>query len=209
MEEQTFRSRLLELLQRSRKAMRLYASMGKSHARQPNEFSEMQAAAWQETNAELVRRLSALLDAPHSKRLVNDAIMLRDQIWGEFRVLEKDLHGKQLNLIAASEHGDFAAACSLSKVLVGLKAKLQATQAAHHEFEMVLRRSKLSGDTIELGGEKVVDDKHADPIKFQIDNVRSSGTPVSSSMASKSKAMPGGNPISSGAKVIPLRKVGQ
>lgn len=166
MEQQTFRSRLVELIQKSRKAMRLYSTIGKSGTRPGGDFADYQAHEWREVNAELVRRLGAALETPDHRRLVANVCVLRDQLNSEFRSAEGEMRTRQRELIVAAEHSDFIRAGNLSRELVLLKARTQASQAAHHELEVVLKRSKVSeglqsedSAPIELSSEQVVPPK--------------------------------------------------
>ena len=191
MENQTFRSRLVELIQKSRKAMRLYTSMGRTFARPgesrtSGEFADAQANEWRGINADLVRRLSVFVESPNTKKLVSDVLNLRDQLQSDFRAAESELHSKQRELIFAAENSDFIKAAVLSRELVLLKARVQATQAAHHELDAVVSKSKLSGHSIELSDDKVVGAEH---VKEQHRNQGSSEPQR--------------------AKVIQLRKVGR
>ncbi len=184
MENQTFRSRLVELIQKSRKAMRLYSSMGRTlvrpgETRAAAEFADVQTNEWRGVNAELVKRLSFLVELPQTKMLISDVLALRDQLYSDFRINEADLRTKQRDLIFSSEHGDFIKAALLSRDLVVLKAKVQATQAAHHELDAVVRKSKISIRPIELGRNEVLELEAANQSPPQV------------------------------AKVIQLRKIGQ
>jgi len=149
MESETFRSRLAQLVQKSRKAIRLYTSMGKLGPDR-GEFAEVQVGQWREVNSELLRALSELLDNPNQRALAGQVFALRDRFCAEWRRVEADLRVKQQELISAAERSDFVRAAHLSRELVLLKAREQATQAAHHELEEVLKKSRLSQPTIEL-----------------------------------------------------------
>ena len=138
MDGETFRSRLLTLLQRSRQAHRLYSSMERMQRGDAAEFTEMQASAWRSINAELIKQLTAYLDAPHSRQLSNQVVLLRDRFLSEFRANEADVHQRQRELIGASEKGDFVRAAVLSRSLVGLKARAQAVNAAFSELDELL-----------------------------------------------------------------------
>jgi uncharacterized membrane protein len=135
MDGETFRSRLLTLLQRSRQAHRLYSSMERMQRGDAAEFTEMQAAAWRSINAELIKQLTSFLDAPHSKQLSNQVVLLRDRFLSEFRSNESEVHQRQKELIGSSEKGDFVRAAVLSRSLVGLKARVQAAHAAFSELD--------------------------------------------------------------------------
>jgi hypothetical protein len=148
MDSQTFRSRLVDLIQKSRKAMRLYTTMGRTVVRpgeikSGSELADAQAAEWRTINAELVRKLSLLVEGPQSKKIVADVLALRDQLYGDFRMAEAELRSRQQELMSAAENGDFIKAALLSRDLVVVKARAQATQAAHHELDAVIKKSKI------------------------------------------------------------------
>lgn len=150
MENLTFRSRLGHLLQKSRKALRLYSSLGKKRGDKASELNEAQIAEWRSVNSELHRALAAALDQPHHKHLVSEVFGLKERFFGEWKTSEADLHQKQRELMESSEAGDFIRAAVLSSELVTLKARSQAAQAAHHELGEVVDKSRVSQPAIEL-----------------------------------------------------------
>jgi hypothetical protein len=160
MENPTFRSRLGELLQKSRKAMRLYSGVGSNSSGRAhnlaNQYSELQATEWQQVNAELVRMLGTALGHPQARRITQEVFAIRDRLLHEVENEELQLGEKQRELVAASERGDFVRAAVLSRELVVLKARMQASQAAHHELQQVIERSNVVEQPIELTAERVV-----------------------------------------------------
>lgn len=150
MEGETFRSRVARLIQRSRKALRLYSSIGRAPADQGRELSELQLGQWKEVNAELARDLTTALERPNQRGLASEVAELRDRFYGEWRMAEAELHEQQRGLIAAAEHGDFIRATHLSQRLVVLKARVQATQAAHHELSELSDKSRQPVSTVEF-----------------------------------------------------------
>jgi hypothetical protein len=159
MENPTFRSRLAELMQKSRKALRLYTSMGRLQTSPTAEFNEMQAEQWKEVNADLLRQISHALETPNSRLLANDIFALRDRFHSTWRNSEAEVHLKQKELLSCAEHGDFIKVAVLARELVLLKAREQASQAAHHELHEVLSRSRVAAPTIELSTEAVVEEE--------------------------------------------------
>lgn len=155
MENDTFRSRLVRLLQKSRQAFRLYNSMERGPAA-IGDYTEMQAMEWRNVNGALIKELSAALDRPNQKETPSLVFLLRDRFLAEFRTSEADLHAKQRELVSAAEKGDFVKSALLSKELVSIKARVQATQAAHHELDEVVVQSKVSQPAITLSNESVV-----------------------------------------------------
>ncbi|MBX7145618.1 MAG: hypothetical protein K1X79_14295 [Oligoflexia bacterium] len=145
-------------MQKSRKALRLYTSVeriGVANA----EFRELQAQEWKEVNADLLRQISHALETGSSKALVSDIFTLRDRFYSNWRGAEKEVHQKQRDLIMAAENGDFVKAAILGRELVLLKAREQASQAAHHELHEVLARSKVQAPTIELSSESMLEEE--------------------------------------------------
>ena len=161
MESHPFRTRISQLMQKSRKALRLYSSMGKAGAasvtadNESGEYSEIQVAEWREVNAELLRALSAALAHPGAKRLVSDIFALRDRFHAEWRSREGEIHNSQKALVIAGEQGDFVRAASLARELIIGKARMQACHAAYQELDDVLSQSRVPPPTIELSHEHV------------------------------------------------------
>jgi hypothetical protein len=146
MEGQTFRTKLAALVQKSRKALRLYTTVGKGAS---SDLAELQVAQWKEINAELVKQLTQAMEHAHSspgnsKKLMADVFSLRDRFYTSWRMAETDLHKKQKELLFCSENGDFIKASMLSRELVVLKARVQASQAVHHELHEVIKYSRTA-----------------------------------------------------------------
>ena len=165
MENHTFRSRLAELMQKSRKALRLYTSMGRINNNAHSELNEMPAEQWKEINADLLRQISNAMESPNSRALVADIFTLRDRFYASWRSAEAEVHSKRRDLISAAENGDFIKSAVLGRELVLLKAREQAAQAAHHELQEVLTRSRVAQPTIELSQDRVVPEVEEAPEK--------------------------------------------
>jgi len=156
MESESFRGRVMALIQKSRRALRLYSSAGVASnlkADGPSELSGAQVLEWREINGLLLRKLSEAAESPNTKKLIYDVFSLRNEFQTVWRTSESELVQSQRELIACAERGDFIRAASLSVNLVSLKARLQAGQAAHHELDMLIRRSKVIRPTAELSEE--------------------------------------------------------
>jgi len=188
MENETLRSRIVLLVQKSRKALRLYSSMGRLSGSETSEFGELQVAQWREVTSDLLRDLTAALDHPNARTLAGTVLSLRDRFYADWRRVEADLKVKQQELVAVAEHGDFIKAAHVSRNLVVLKAREQAAQAAHHELQDVVKKSRLAQPTIELSGEAAVP----------------SGADGETS--STGLDLLNGERMRVGAKIIPLRK---
>lgn len=159
MENLTFRSRLLKLVQKSRKAVRLYSGIEKNSSTDlPQDYRDLQVQEWKNVTGDLLKQLTSCLENPNTRRLVADVYSLRDRYYNEWRLVESELHVSQRDLVAASEGGDFTRAVSLAVRLVSLKARVQACQAAHHELNDVIQKSRVSEPAIELSFDQVVGD---------------------------------------------------
>lgn len=158
MDNHTFRSRLVKLIQKSRKALRLYSNMGSLPSDGGTEFAEVQVREWKRVNSDLVQNLTTAMDSPNMKQLSVDVFSLRERFHAEWRQAEADMRQKQRELLSAAEHGDFIKSAILSNELVILKARTQACQAAHHELSDAVRQSRLAEPTIELSSDNVIED---------------------------------------------------
>lgn len=138
------------LVQKSRKALRLYTSMGRVRGIGGSDYSEVQLAEWRDVSSMLIKDLTAVLEAGNAKKLAADLFTIRDRCCDAWREIEAVVHGKHKELVQASNSGDYTKAAILSKDLVRMKAKLQASQAAHHEIQEVIKQSKVRVPTIEL-----------------------------------------------------------
>ncbi len=156
MENHTFRSRLSELMQKSRKALRLYTSVGRLPNAAHSELNDMQVQQWKEVNSDLLRQISSAMESPNARALAADIFTLRDRFYTTWRSAEAEVHVKRKELVTCAENSDFIKAAVLGRELVLLKAKEQAAQAAHHELQEVLTRSRIAPPTIELSQEQVV-----------------------------------------------------
>lgn len=157
MESESFRSRVMALIQKSRRALRLYSSAGNaSFVRMEGasvELSNAQVGEWREINSLLLRRLTEAADSPNTKKLIYDVFALRNDFHTLWRSSESELVVSQRELIACAERGDFIKATSISTLLVSLKARVQAGQAAHHELDMLIKKSKVVRPAAELSEE--------------------------------------------------------
>ena len=80
MESETFKTRILSLLQKSRKAVRLYSSASSEKPEGiQKELSLGQVSEWREINTLLLKKLSQAAETPNSKRLVFDVFGVRNE----------------------------------------------------------------------------------------------------------------------------------
>ena len=143
MDKETFLQKLGALLQKSRKAQRLYSNMGRTSS-EVSPYSESQIEEWRTISAEIVRQLTSVVNRLNSRNLVAEVISVRDSFYHLWRNSEAALHKAQRELIASSEKGDFIRAVSLAEEAVVLKARVQASHAAYHEFSELLRSSRIN-----------------------------------------------------------------
>ena len=155
MDRETFFQRLGSLLQKSRKAQRLYSNMGRASS-EGSPYSETQIEEWRSVTGEILRQLSAVMDRPNAKTLVTDVVSIRDSFYQMWRASEGSLHKVQRDLISASEKGDFVRAVTLAEEGVRLKARVQAAHAAHHEFSELLRNTRAAQMPIELSSDQIL-----------------------------------------------------
>ncbi|MDC0357356.1 hypothetical protein OAO01_00940 [Oligoflexia bacterium] len=153
MENQTFRSRLASLIQKCRKAIRLYTSMGRMHTSDSPDYSERQIEIWREVNIELLRELSEVYNVTDARVIVSEVYALRDLFYSRWRKAERELHVKQGELVVCAEKEDFIKSAILSKKLVIIKAQSQASQAAYQELQSLAGKSKASPQTITSNSE--------------------------------------------------------
>jgi hypothetical protein len=154
MEAESFRSRVVALIQKSRRALRLYAfSTGPAIARVEGaspELSAAQIAEWREVNGLLLKKLTQAAESASTKKMVHDVFALRNEFQTLWRVTESEMVVQQRELVAAAERGDFIRASSLAHTLVSFKARVQAGQAAHHELDILIKRSRVVKPTTEI-----------------------------------------------------------
>ena len=154
-----FRSRLVQLMQRSRKALRLYSSVEKLSNESTSDLAELQVGEWRRVNAQLLKDLALALEQPNQKRMVSEVFGIRDQFYGEWKMAEADLNQKQRQLLDCAENSDFIKASILSRELVSLKARSQACQAAHHEVQEAIHKGRVSQpDTDDVCPAQALDD---------------------------------------------------
>jgi len=148
-DEETLKSRLATLLQKSRKAVRVYTSFEKGAYRSSQDereaavFTALQLEQWQIVNTDLQRRLMVIIDRPHTRLLASETIGLRDYFYGSWRSYEAELRQKQGELVEAATRGDFIRTAMLGKTCVILRSREQASEAAQHEIQLIVERFKL------------------------------------------------------------------
>lgn len=141
MDGSTFRSRLANLMQKSRRAMRLYEGVTGGHS-DTGSFAVVQAREWRYAHGELLRGIAGALEHTLPREVMREVVSLRDTLGSQLLDSEKEIDRKSTQLQEASGCSDFIRAAILSAELVSLKARSQALHAAQHELELVLRIHK-------------------------------------------------------------------
>jgi hypothetical protein len=203
MESETFRSRVLALIQKSRRALRLYTnSAGQAMARVEGaspELSAAQVAEWREVNSLLLKKLTDSIESASTKKIVHDIFALRNEFQTLWRTSESELVIHQRELVAAAERGDFIKASTLSISLVSLKARVQAGQAAHHELDLLIKRSRIVRPAAELSEENATVLSTIELLDEQL------VSDVAASVLAKPRSAPEKIAVGAG-KVIPLKR---
>ena len=143
MDGETLRSRVAQLVQKTRKAVRLYSSAERLAGGEQAQFTSLQLDQWQQINSELQRQLAAAVDRPHQRFLASEVVTVRDRFYHEWRNAESEVHLKQRELLSAAEKGDFVRCAVLGRALVVVKAREQAAQAALHELQDLIDKARI------------------------------------------------------------------
>lgn len=190
MESETFRSRVLAVLQKGRRALRLYSSGSSSRVSTSQEFqselSQLQVSEWREVNNNLVRKLSHAAESLNIRRVVFDIFAVRNELFSESNSAEAAMSNAQNELASSVENRDFARAAVLARSLVGLKARTQACQAAFHELDLVIRKSRVTvpteepeiKQTIELLEDQVVGGEGVNSFASNVEEQRGNVIPL-------------------------------
>lgn len=118
----------------------MYTSMGRMHGNDHGAHSEQQIAIWREVNVALLDTLLEVLEKDNREAIVTDIYRIHDRYSQSWRRFQSELHTRQGALISAAENGDFNKCALLSKELILLKARVQATEAAHCELKQLVDR---------------------------------------------------------------------
>jgi len=150
-----FSSRLLALLQRARRAVRMYGLLGRpaGHAEQGNEERDAQAREWRVTNELLISRITALVGVrPVTAITPRELSGVVHQFDREAIELSTLLAEGNTRLIGFAEAADYIAAARMARELVILHARSQAIAAVIHELSVLLSPHGSRGTSAELGG---------------------------------------------------------
>lgn len=196
MDSESFVSRVMALIQKSRRALRLYSSAGATTypraESSASELSSLQVAQWREVNGNLLKKLIEAGEAGNTKKTIYQVFALRGEFQTLCRTTESELVQAQKELVASSESGDFIRAATLAHMLITLKSRLQAAQAAHHELDLLIKRSKVVRPAAELTEENATVLSTLELLDEQVIPEPEKESPV--------------RMVAGGGKVIPLKK---
>lgn len=205
MESESFRSRVVALIQKSRRALRLYSnSAGQAMARVEGatpELSAAQVSEWRDVNGVLLKKLSEAAGGASTKKLVHDIFALRNEFQTMWRASESELVLHQRELVTAAERGDFIKASGLAVSLVTLKARVQAGQAVHHELDLLIKRSRVVRPVTELSEEGAT-------VLSTIELLDENSVALNSELEVTPMQVPVQKLAVGGGKVIPLKRKG-
>ncbi len=142
MQSPTLKVRLAQLVQKSKKALSLYTSMGRKASRPEDALSERQIEVWRQVTEKLFQTLIEIARDPVARNLLQRLLVVRDDFYELWRGQETELRMKQNALIEAANHADFIRCAELASELISLKAGVQAYQAAHQELQRVIGDSR-------------------------------------------------------------------
>ncbi|MCB0318567.1 MAG: hypothetical protein KDD56_07405 [Bdellovibrionales bacterium] len=149
MDRDTFRSRVVKLIQKSKKALRLYTSMSRLNTGEASELADKQLDEWKSVNQILIRTLTENLERLGNKELTERVFYLRNYFYSNWRAAEAEMKSKLDSLSSAASNEDFIKCAGLSRDLAVLKSKTQASQAACHELQTIIDQNKLSTPVID------------------------------------------------------------
>jgi hypothetical protein len=119
------------------------------------ELSDAQVQEWREVNGELLRSLTTAVGRVTPRETAGDVGALRDRFHVAWRSNEASLHNRQQELISAAEKGDFIKAALVARELVTLRARVQASQAAFFELDLLVGQSRNT--PVELSRDQIVE----------------------------------------------------
>ena len=159
MESETLQIKISKLIQKSRQAVRLYSSVTRPHPTSRGEFTDFQVAEWKEINMLLVQTLSSIMDIPGKKSLSSDVFAVKEKFYTLWRSAEGDLQRTHADMLHAVEKSDYFKIASLGCELISLRARVQATQAAYNELQVLLGKSRVTKPAVELSHNPLPEEK--------------------------------------------------
>ena len=145
MSDETFKSKLSKLIQKSRKALRIYsqATTPGKHRASTKPYADQQIAIWYKINEELLEFLVEITRNAHLRKVANESLAYAKLCQRKVITEQQTLHEKHQQLVSYSESGNFINSAKLSSELIQLKASVQARSAVLAELEDLLSYANL------------------------------------------------------------------
>ena len=133
----TFKTKLSKLINKSRKAVRLYSTVARPGLGKSNErpYADIQLAEWRMTNEDLLGKLLTIIKNSNIRKAINDIAILKSQYTKTVNDLSLIINTKHRELIETTNIGDFVKIAKISYELIPLKAKLESKKAVLNELE--------------------------------------------------------------------------
>lgn len=136
----TFKTRLLKLINKSRKAVRVYSNAGgaSNFRAKSKPYADMQLKCWRDANERLVEFLHSATKNMNLRKVASEILAYAKQCQQELENREKQLEKYHHELLTYSQNKDYVNAAIISNELIVLKANVQAEKAVLEELEDVL-----------------------------------------------------------------------
>lgn len=166
----TFKSKLSKLINKSRKAIRLYSTVSSPRSRgKEKPYADIQLEQWRETNEDLLNNLMQIIKNTNMRKAINDILIIRNRYADMVGKLDFKIKHFHKELVSSSVSSDFVKAAKVSGDLVPLKAKYDAVKAVAQELDDLLSYTTIktpilpgSEDNEESGNLKVKSTKIID-----------------------------------------------
>ncbi len=143
----TVEARVVALMQRARKALRIYASVERTPGDSANaEFVELQAREWRSANEQLLRRLAALVDRGLASLTIARIATIQAEFASELATTRAEYEHQVVRAHDSLARANFVQAAIETRSLVGMKARLESLLAIEQEFATVLRGVRVPED---------------------------------------------------------------
>ncbi len=144
MSSDTFKTKLAKLIQKSRKAIRIYSTVGRDSIGRPSKpYSDMQLKAWYNINEELLLFLQDVTTKLHLRQVATETLKYAQKLSAQLHPEQIRLNSDHRLLLHFTEAGDFVNSAKLSQELIVLKAKIEAKKAVLNELEDLLSSANL------------------------------------------------------------------
>lgn len=144
MSSDTFKTKLAKLIQKSRKAIRIYSAVGRDSVGRPSKpYSDMQLKAWYNVNEELLIFLQEATTKLHLRQVATETLKYAQKLSGQLLPEQTKFASDSRLLVQFAESGDFVNSAKLSQELIVLKAKIEAKKAVLEELGELLSSANL------------------------------------------------------------------